>query len=64
VQILLDWDKKASKKYVSKDISKEIHERAEPFIKWLRDAEEETSEEEEEDVEVRMLIYTSAISYK
>ena len=52
-QVILDWDKKASKKYVSKEMSKEIHAKAEPFLKWLQQAEEESSgEEEEEDVEV------------
>ena len=48
-----------SKKYVSKELAKEIHGKAEPFIKWLKEAEEESEgseEEEEEDednVEVR-----------
>lgn len=51
-EVLIDWDKKASKKYVSKEVSKEIHEKASPFIKWLAEAEEETSDEEEEELEV------------
>lgn len=48
-----------SKKYVSKELAKEIHAKAAPFVKWLKEAEEESegSEEEEEDddenVEVR-----------
>jgi translation initiation factor 5 len=41
----------ASKKYVSKDVAKEIHAKASPFIKWLQEAEEESSEEDEEDEE-------------
>ena len=45
-----------SKKYVSKEVSKEIHEKAAPFIKWLREAdEEESSSEDDEDVEVRII---------
>ena len=38
-----------SKKHVKKEISQQIHEKAMPFVEWLRTAEEETSEEEEED---------------
>lgn len=50
-----------SKKYVSKELAKEIHAKAAPFVKWLKEAEEESEgseeEEEEEDdenVEVRL----------
>ena len=32
---------------VTKEISKEIHTKASPFIQWLKEAEEESSEEEE-----------------
>ncbi|XP_034254920.1 eukaryotic translation initiation factor 5 [Thrips palmi] len=46
---LLDWDSKVSKKYVSRDLSEEIHARAQPFINWLKEAEEEESESEEEE---------------
>lgn len=58
--MILDWDRKASKKYVNKDVSKEIHSKAEPFLKWLRQAEEESSEEEddEENLEVTTLLQT------
>lgn len=39
---------------MSKEVSKEIHSKATPFLNWLKQAEEESSdgEEEEEDVEV------------
>lgn len=42
-----------SKKYVSKELAKEIHAKAAPFVKWLKEAEEESegSEEEEEEEE-------------
>lgn len=40
-----------SKKYVSKELAKEIHAKAAPFVKWLKEAEEESegSEEDEEE---------------
>ena len=38
-----------SKKYVSKELSEQIHKKAEPFIKWLKEAEEESDEEEDSD---------------
>lgn len=44
-----------SKKYVAKEISQEIHDKAAPFIKWLKEADTEESESEEEsddDVEI------------
>jgi translation initiation factor 5 len=49
----LEWAGKVSKKYVSRDLSQEIHTKAEPFIKWLKEAEEEddTDSAEEEDAE-------------
>ena len=43
---------KVSKKYVSKELSEQIHKKAEPFIKWLKEAEEETSDEDEDEVEL------------
>ena len=49
-EVLIEWSAKESKKYVSKDMSKKIHEKAAPFIKWLKEAEvEEDSESEEDD---------------
>lgn len=53
-KILLEWSEKVSKKYVDKDFSQEIHNRVEPFISWLKEAEEE-SDSEDDDVEVRSL---------
>ena len=52
---MLNWSEKVSKKYVSKEISQEIHTRAEPFISWLKEAEEESESESEDDVEVGKL---------
>jgi len=50
-EVFTDWAKKVSKKYVSKDLSEQIHKKAEPFITWLQEAEEETSDEDS-DVEL------------
>lgn len=54
-----EWSSKVSKKYVPKDLSQEIHDRAAPFLTWLKVAEEEESESEEEDddLEVNTYIY-------
>jgi len=52
-EVILDWHSKVSKKYVSKELSTEIHTKAEPFIKWLKEAEEEDEDEsDEDDVEI------------
>lgn len=48
-EVILEWANKVSKKYVSKELAQEIHEKAAPFIKWLQEAEEEESESEEEE---------------
>ena len=50
-EVILEWAKKVSKKYVSKELSEQIHKKADPFIKWLKEAEEESSDEES-DVEL------------
>lgn len=53
-----------SKKYVSKELAKEIHAKAAPFVKWLKEAEEESEgseeeeEEEDENVEVSNRLLT------
>ncbi|KAG4103518.1 hypothetical protein H8356DRAFT_165645 [Neocallimastix lanati (nom. inval.)] len=46
--VLLAWGEKASKKYVDKAKSKEIRKQATPFLNWLKEAEEESSEEDDE----------------
>lgn len=50
---------KVSKKYVSKELAKEIHAKAAPFVKWLKEAEEESegseAEEEQDDENVEVI---------
>merc|ERR1712038_527301 len=48
-EVNLEWGKKVSKKYVSKELSEQIHKKAEPFLKWLKEAEEESDEEDDSD---------------
>jgi len=52
-EVILEWGKKASKKYVSKELSEQIHKKAEPFLNWLKEAEEESSDEDDDEDEVR-----------
>lgn len=47
---ILDWSLKISKKYVSKEVAAQIHEKAAPFVKWLQEAEEESEEDSEDEV--------------
>ncbi|ROL42350.1 Eukaryotic translation initiation factor 5 [Anabarilius grahami] len=61
--VILAWAEKVSKKYISKELAKEIHAKAEPFVKWLKEAEEESegSDEEEDDEEDNVeVVYSSS----
>ncbi|XP_068456083.1 eukaryotic translation initiation factor 5 [Clinocottus analis] len=49
--VIFAWAEKVSKKYVSKELAKEIHAKAAPFVKWLKEAEEESGASEEEEGE-------------
>jgi len=55
---LLQPSKKYTSKMVTKEMSKDVHAKAAPFIQWLKEAEEESSNEDgegdesDEDVEV------------
>uniref|UniRef100_A0A069DTN5 Eukaryotic translation initiation factor 5 n=1 Tax=Panstrongylus megistus TaxID=65343 RepID=A0A069DTN5_9HEMI len=51
--VIMEWGGKVSKKYVPKELSQEIHNKAEPFLTWLKEAEEEEeSTDEEDDLEI------------
>jgi len=51
-EVILQWGEKVSKKYVSKELSEQIHKNAEKFITWLKEAEEESEDEDDEEVEL------------
>jgi translation initiation factor 5 len=40
-EVFLAWSEKVSKRYVEKKYAKMIREKAEPFVTWLKEAEEE-----------------------
>lgn len=48
----MEWSSKVSKKYVSKEVATQIHEKAKPFIQWLQEAEEEEDSSDDSDFEV------------
>ncbi|XP_076022134.1 eukaryotic translation initiation factor 5 [Genypterus blacodes] len=61
--VIFAWAEKVSKKYVSKELAKDIHAKAAPFVKWLKEAEEESEgsdDEEEEDDENVEVVYSSS----
>lgn len=61
--VIFAWADKVSKKYVSKELAKEIHAKAAPFVKWLREAEEESEgddDEEDDDDENVEVVYSSS----
>ncbi|XP_060938428.1 eukaryotic translation initiation factor 5 [Limanda limanda] len=66
--VILAWAEKVSKKYVSKELAKEIHAKAAPFVTWLKEAEEESegsgAEEVEDDENVEVVYSSSARELK
>lgn len=51
-KVIVEWGSKVSKKYVSKEVAAQIHEKVLPFIKWLQEAEEESEDSEDDGVEI------------
>ena len=52
-EVLLDWSSKPSRKYVSKELNGDIRTKAQPFITWLKEAEEESEDDSDDsDVEI------------
>lgn len=45
----ITWGKHVSKKYVPKDVSKQVRLSARPFIKWLEEQESDDEEDEEDE---------------
>ena len=50
-ETIIEWSGKESKKYISKEMSKKLHEKVAPLVKWLKEAEVEDSDESEEEVD-------------
>ncbi|KXS20688.1 hypothetical protein M427DRAFT_94179 [Gonapodya prolifera JEL478] len=48
-EVFLSWGKKSSKKFVDKNTNKEIRAKAQPFLDWLQQAEEDESDEEDDE---------------
>lgn len=48
-KVILDWAQKVSKRHVSKKVATEIHEKVQPFVQWLKDAEEEESSSDDDE---------------
>jgi len=50
-EVLIEWHSKQSsgKKLISKEVAAEIKNKAQPFIQWLKEAEEEESSDESDD---------------
>ncbi|KAA8913316.1 domain found in IF2B/IF5-domain-containing protein [Sphaerosporella brunnea] len=48
-ETITNWGTKASKKYVDVQTSKKVRKAAEPFLKWLQEAEDDDSDDDEED---------------
>nr|CAG4641677.1 EOG090X05QT [Eurycercus lamellatus] len=51
-EIIIEWGGKPSRKYVSKELSADILAKAQPFITWLKEAEEESEDSDDSDVEI------------
>lgn len=47
-EVITKWGTKASKKYVDLSTSRKIRKAAEPFLKWLEEADEEESSDDDE----------------
>lgn len=47
-EVLLHWSTHVSSKYAPKDVSKKVRKAADPFIEWLKSAESESEDEDDE----------------
>lgn len=51
---ILEWAAKPSRKYASKEVIADVRRRAAPFLEWLQQAEEDSSDgdDSEHDIEI------------
>ena len=50
-EVMIEWGSKPSRKYVSKELNADILAKAQPFITWLKEAEEESDESDDVEIE-------------
>ena len=50
-EVIIEWAKKPSKKYVSKEVAKNIRDKVEPFIRWLKEAEVDSDDDNQNENE-------------
>ncbi|GAA5945579.1 hypothetical protein JCM3775_000529 [Rhodotorula graminis] len=48
-EVLLHWSTHVSSKYAPKDVSKKVRKAADPFIEWLKSAESESDDDEDDE---------------
>lgn len=63
-EVILDWSRKPSKKHIPADVSKEIHANADPFVKWLSEAEEEDESTDDDDDGLDVTYEANAVTPK
>jgi len=64
-EVILEWGKKATEKYVSKELSENIHKQCEPFLNFLKEAEEESDSESDEHIKLEFeRLYSSCMREK
>lgn len=49
--VIIEWASKPSKKYIQKEVSKQLREKIQPLIKWLKEAEVEKDSGDDEDTQ-------------
>eukprot|EP00040_Diaphanoeca_grandis_P002317 m.21245 g.21245 ORF g.21245 m.21245 type:complete len:460 (+) comp13317_c0_seq1:374-1753(+) len=52
-EVIIAWDDKVSKKYVPVKFAQQIRDKIKPVVDWLKEAESEDSDEEEDDLFVQ-----------
>jgi len=50
-EVIIEWHKKVSKKYVPKELAEKIHKNAAPFVTWLQEADEESESDSDTEID-------------
>jgi len=51
-EVIISWAEKATNKYIKKEFAKEIIKVAEPVIKWLKEADEDSASDDDDELKV------------